>query len=88
MSSITLKNIPKHLHTAYKRRAAQHARSLQSEILHTLNESLASGGGAEERDSPLSVEDVAGIVKPSSQGVSLGDMDRAVAEMFREEWKR
>ena len=87
MSSITLKNIPKHLHAAYKRRAARHARSLQSEILHTLNESLASAVSGEQ-EPPLSAEEVAGIVKSGRHGVTLGEMDAAVGQMFREEWKR
>jgi plasmid stability protein len=87
MSSITLKNIPKHLHTAYKRRAARHARSLQSEILYTLSESLASSVSGEE-EPRLSTEEVAGIVKPARQEVTLGEMDAAVNEMFREEWRK
>lgn len=83
MSSITLKNIPEHLHLTYKRRAKRHARSLQAEILHTLGQSV--GGEADEV--PLSVDDVAGSIKPGAPQVSLEEMDRAVDAMFRREWK-
>jgi plasmid stability protein len=84
MASITLKNIPEHLHLTYKRRAKQHARSLQAEILHTLGQ--ATGVATEELE--LSVDDVAGCIKPVKRHASLQEMDRAVDAMFREEWKR
>jgi plasmid stability protein len=84
MPSITLKNIPEHLHLTYKRRAKRHARSLQAEILHTLGQS--AGAGADEAS--LSVDDVAGSIKPGKPQVSLEEMDRAVEAMFRREWKR
>lgn len=81
--SITLKNIPEHLHLTYKRRAKRHARSLQAEILHTLGR-LAD----ESADDPvLSVEEVAGMIKPAATQVSLDEMDRGVDAMFRRQWK-
>jgi len=40
MKTITLKNIPDTLHRAYRERAQQHARSLNREILHTLEAAL------------------------------------------------
>lgn len=88
MASITLKNIPKHLHAAYKRRAAGHARSLQSEILHTLNEALASAGSPEAQEPSLCADEVAGMIKPFRRGVSLKEMDAAVSERFRKKWTR
>ncbi|HKK17278.1 MAG TPA: hypothetical protein VJ952_01245 [Opitutales bacterium] len=84
MASITLKNIPEHLHLTYKRRARQHARSLQAEILHTLGESAEV-----LRKEPLvSVDEVAGCIKPGKPRASLSEMDRGVDAMFREQWKR
>lgn len=84
MSSITLKNIPRHLHMAYKRRAKQHARSLQAEILHTLDQSI----GEDPEDEQLDVDEVAGILMPERHGVTLADMDQAVDEMFRGQWRK
>ena len=85
MSSITLKNIPEQLHLTYKRRARQHARSLQAEILHTLGESA----GSNSEDSSATIEDVAGCIKPASKrNVSLEAMNEAVDAKFRQEWKR
>lgn len=84
MPSITLKNLPEHLHLTYKRRAKRHARSLQAEILHTLGQSAD-----ETPDEPeLSVDDVAGCIKPSKPKASLQEMDPAVDAMFLREWKR
>ncbi len=83
MPSITLKNIPEHLHLAYKRRAKQHARSLQAEILHTLGQSVD-----ETVDNRvLSVEEVAGCIEPAKSQVTLEEMDSAVDVMFRQQWK-
>ena len=84
MSSITLKNIPEHLHLTYKQRARRHSRSLQAEILHTLGESANVA-----TDEPsLSVDDVAGSIKPQKPHASLQEMDRSVDTMFRREWER
>jgi len=84
MVSITLKNIPEHLHLTYKQRAKQHARSLQAEILYTLGHSADVG-----REEPsVSVDDVAGCIKPVNQHVSLQKINPAVDAMFRKEWKR
>jgi plasmid stability protein len=85
MASITLKNIPEDLHWTYKRRARQHARSLQAEILHTLREC------AEEAptEPPLRVEEVAGSIRPKKKrSVSLQEMDQAVNSHFHKKWKR
>ncbi len=68
---------------AYKRRAKQHARSLQAEILYTLGQS------ADENvdDRVLKVEEVAGCIKPARSQVALEEMDSAVDVMFRQQWK-
>ena len=84
MASITLKNIPEHLHLAYKRRARQHARSLQAEILYTLGQSA----DVVREEPSVSVDDVAGCIKPVNRHVSLREMNPAVDAMFRNEWKR
>lgn len=84
MASITLKNIPEHLHLAYKRRAKQHARSLQAEILYTLGQ---SADGAWEQP-PVNIDDVAGCIKPAKRQVSPQEMNLAADVMFRNEWKR
>lgn len=84
MPSITLKNIPEHLHLAYKRRAKQHARSLQAEILYTLGQSAEIA----QEEPPVSVDDVAGCIKTVTPHASLQEMDRKVDALFREEWRR
>lgn len=84
MSSITLKNIPEHLHLTYKRRAKRHARSLQAEILHTLGQSVDET----EDELELGLDDVAGSIKPREPHASLRDMDLAVDAMFRRKWER
>ena len=84
MSSITLKNIPEHLHLTYKRRARQHARSLQAEILHTLGQFA----GSEPDDTTATVEEVAGCIKLTTKRyVSLEAMNEAVDAKFRREWR-
>lgn len=85
MPSITLKNIPEHLHLTYKRRAKRHARSLQAEILHTLGE---SADAATDDEPSFSIDEVAGCIKPGKPHASVQDMDRAVDAMFRRKWKR
>jgi plasmid stability protein len=83
MASITLKNIPEHLHLTYKRRARQHARSLQAEILYTLGQSAEV-----VREEPqVSVDEVAGCIKPAKSHILVKEMHRGVDAMFREEWK-
>ena len=84
MASITIKNIPEHLHLTYKLRAKQHARSLQAEILYTLGQSA----DVVQEEPPVSIDDVAGCIKPVRPHVSLQEMTPAVDVMFREEWKR
>jgi plasmid stability protein len=77
MASITLKNIPEHLHLTYKRRAKRHARSLQAEILYTLGQSA----DVVREEPPVSVEDVAGCIKSAKAHVSLQEMNPAVDAM-------
>ncbi|GEM_PF-1141730 len=83
MPSITLKDIPEHLHETYKRRARAHRRSLQAEILST----LATHAAMPAEDATVSIAEVAGMLKPGRKGVSVQDMDRAVAELARKSWK-
>jgi len=83
VSSITLKNIPEHLHLTYKRRAKRNARSLQAEILYTLGQSAMES----VEEPSMSVDDVAGCLKPRGSTVSLEEMDRGVDAMFRRQWK-
>lgn len=83
MASITLKNIPEPLHCAYKRRAKANSRSLQAEILQT----LARGVVAPDETKPLAVGDVAGILKPKRNGVTVAQMEEGVSRGLRESWK-
>lgn len=83
MASITLKNIPESLHATYKRRAKAHSRSLQAEILRT----LASSASLEPASDPLSVDEVAGMLKPRRQGVTVLEMNKGIAQSLRDSWK-
>jgi plasmid stability protein len=83
MPSITLKNIPEHLHRTYKRRAKRHARSLQAEILHTLGQCAEEYGD----DTMLTVEEVAGCIKPARTHVTLAELESGVDAMFLDQWK-
>ena len=74
MASITLKNIPESLHSAYKRRAKAHSRSLQAEILRT----LASSASLEPVADSISVNEVAGMLKPKRQGVTVSEMKKGI----------
>ncbi len=83
MASITLKNIPEPLHSAYKRRAKAHARSLQAEILHT----LAHGVNLPDEAGQLTVDDVAGMLKPQRKGVTIPQMSEGIDQWLRKSWK-
>ncbi len=83
MPSITLKNIPEPLHCVYKRRAKAHARSLQAEILHTLACNVSTADEANQ----LTVDDVAGMLKPQRKGVTIQQMDQGLEQSLRESWK-
>lgn len=81
MASITLKNLPEALHSAYKRRAKAHARSLQAEILQT----LAHGVCAADDGGESTVEDVAGMLKPRKKGVTVRGMQEGIDESLRKD---
>jgi plasmid stability protein len=83
MASITLKNIPESLHSTYKRRAKAHSRSLQAEILRT----LASSASLEPATESLSVDDVAGMLKPRRRGVTIPEMNKGIDQSLRDSWK-
>ncbi|MEO8615692.1 MAG: hypothetical protein ABI600_11170 [Luteolibacter sp.] len=83
MASITLKNIPEPLHCAYKRRAKAHSRSLQAEILQTLAHSVAVPDEAGQ----MTVENVAGMLKPRLKGVTIQQMHHGIDQSLRESWK-
>lgn len=84
MASITLKKIPDRLHRDFKRRALANRRSLQAEIILTLEQSLGADVGADALD----VGAVAGMLKPRRKGVSVDEMKTAVETEFRKQWKR
>ena len=83
MASITLKNIPESLHSAYKRRAKAHSRSLQAEILRT----LASSAFLEPASETLTVDKVAGMLKPQRKGVTIEEMNKGITQSLRDSWK-
>lgn len=83
MASITLKNIPESLHSAYKRRAKAHSRSLQAEILRT----LASSASLEPAFDTLPVDKVAGMLKPHRKGVTIEEMNKGIAQSLRDSWR-
>lgn len=83
MASITLKNIPEALHCTYRRRAKAHSRSLQAEILHT----LAQGVSMQDEATQLAVEDVAGMLKPQTKGMTIEQMDKGIDQWLQASWK-
>lgn len=83
MASITLKKLPEQLHRDFKQRALANRRSLQAEIIRTLEESV---GRAEPGDY-LSVDDVAGMLKPEKKRVSVSEMEAAVERESVRRWK-
>ncbi len=83
MASITLKNIPESLHSVYKRRAKAHSRSLQAEILRT----LANSASLEPETDTLSMDQVAGMLKPQRKGVTVAEMDQGIAQSLRDSWR-
>lgn len=83
MASISLKNIPEHLHCTYKRRAKAHSRSLQAEVLFT----FAQGVAMQDEVSQLAVADVAGMLKPQTKGVTISQMNKGIDQWLKESWK-
>lgn len=83
MASITLKNIPEPIHSAYKRKAEVNLRSMQAEILLA----LAQGIDATDAAFCLNVDDVAGMLKPQRKGITVREMDDAINQSMRESWK-
>ena len=83
MASITLKEIPERVHRDFKRRARANRRSLQAEIIRTLEDSLGKPGLGEE----LSVAEVAGMLKPKRKGVSVAGMHAAIERETKRQWK-
>lgn len=84
MASITLKKIPERLHRSYKARAIANRRSLQAEILRTLEQSLGQG---DEGDA-IEVSLVAGMLKPKRKGVTVEAMKTALDAAVIEQWNR
>lgn len=57
MATITLKNVPKAVHSALKQRALRHKRSLNQEAIHCLDMVL----GRRPRDPAYVLEDIRGL---------------------------
>lgn len=83
MSSITLKHIPERLHHDYKRRAQANRRSLQAEIIRTLEQ---AAGQSEDGDY-VTIDSVAGMLKPRGKNVSIAAMKEAVDQELKRRWK-
>ena len=84
MSSITIKKLPERLHLDYKRRARANHRSLQAEIIRTLEEAI----GLQNVSDPLPVDSVAGMLNPKRKGISVEAMHAAVDEELKSRWQR
>jgi plasmid stability protein len=84
MASITLKKIPDRLHRSFKARAKANHRSLQAEIIRTLEQSLGEGSEGDAIDVSL----VAGMLKPNRKGVTIEAMKTALDADLRKRWKR
>lgn len=84
MASITLKKIPDRLHRSFKARASANHRSLQAEIVRTLEQSLGQSDDVDAIDLSL----VAGMLKPNRKGVSIEAMKSALDADVKNKWKR
>ena len=84
MASITLKKIPERLHRSFKARASANHRSLQAEIIRTLEQSL---GQRDEADA-IEVSQVAGMLKPKRKGVTLEEMQTGLDADLKKQWNR
>jgi plasmid stability protein len=84
MASITLKKIPDRLHRSFKARASANHRSLQAEIIRTLEQSLGQG---DEMDA-IDVSLVAGMMKPKRKGVTIEAMKSALDTDVKKQWNR
>lgn len=84
MASITLKKIPDRLHRSFKARASANHRSLQAEIVRTLEQSLGQGDEVDAIDVSL----VAGMLKPKRKGVTVEAMKTELDADVKEQWNR
>ena len=84
MASITLKKIPDRLHRGFKARASANHRSLQAEIVRTLEQSLGQGDDGDAIDVSL----VAGMLKPKRKGVTVEAMKSALDADVKKKWNR
>lgn len=84
MASITLKKIPDRLHRSFKARAKANHRSLQAEIVRTLEQSLGQGDEGDAIDVSL----VAGMLKPKRKGVTVEAMKTALDADVKKKWNQ
>lgn len=84
MPSITLKKIPDRLHRSFKARAQANHRSLQAEIVRTLEQSLGQG----EDGDAIDVSMVAGMLKPKRKGVTVEAMKTALDADVKKKWNQ
>jgi plasmid stability protein len=84
MASITLKKIPDRLHRSFKARASANHRSLQAEIVRTLEQSLGQGDDGDAID----VSFVAGMLKPKRKGVPVEAMKTALDADLKKKWNQ
>lgn len=84
MPSITLKKIPDRLHRSFKARAKANHRSLQAEIVRTLEQSLGQGDEGDAIDVSL----VAGMLKPKRKGVTVEAMKTALDADVKKKWNQ
>lgn len=84
MPSITLKKIPDRLHRSFKARAKANHRSLQAEIVRTLEQSLGQG----EDGDAIDVSMVAGMLKPKRKGVTVEAMKTALDADVKKKWNQ
>ncbi len=84
MASITLKKIPARLHRDFKSRARANHRSLQAEIVRTLEEAI----GHSEGDGAVEVDAVAGMLKPKRRGLTIEGIKSALDADIRRQWKK
>lgn len=73
MPSITIKDIPRHVHLRLKERARRNRRSLQQEILLTLEQSVTSSRVAPEEW----LAETRNLRKQAGRGLSPAQIDRA-----------
>lgn len=75
MASLTLKGVPDELLAQLKREAAEHRRSLNGEVLHRLEQSVASGTAGDVLDEIRRYR-----IQPRGRPFTVSELKAAIAD--------